>query len=135
MRGKSERNLAVEFSYGNAVCPALNRMKESLTMMLNNLMGLPRWLSGKESFCSAGDVGSIPGWGRYPREGNGIPLQDSCLENPMDRRAWRATVHGVAESWTQPSASTATTVDRVVMIVLAKEKERAMVNVRTCSQQ
>ena len=101
--GKSEKNLAGEFSCGNSVSPALNRMKESLTMILNNLMGLPRWLSDKESFCSAGDVGSIPGWARYPREGNGLPLQDSCLENPMDRRAWWATVHGVAESWTQPS--------------------------------
>ena len=98
-----EKNLAGEFSCGNSVSPALNRMKESLTMILNNLMGLPRWLSDKESFCSAGDVGSIPGWARYPREGNGLPLQDSCLENPMDRRAWWATVHGVAESWTQPS--------------------------------
>ena len=42
--------------------------------------------------------GSIPGLGRSPGEGNGNPLQYSCLENPMDRGAWRATVHGVAES-------------------------------------
>ena len=46
--------------------------------------------------CRAGDPGSIPGWGRSPGEGNGNPLQYSCLENPMDRGAWRATVHGVA---------------------------------------
>ena len=45
----------------------------------------------------AGDLGSIPGSGRSPREGNGNPLQYSCLENPMDRGAWWATVHGVAE--------------------------------------
>ena len=47
---------------------------------------------------NAGDMGSIPGVGRSPGEGNGKPLQYSCLENPMDRGAWRATVHGVAKS-------------------------------------
>ena len=46
---------------------------------------------------NAADVGSIPGWGRTPREGNHNPLQYSCLENSMDRGAWRATVHGVAK--------------------------------------
>ena len=58
--------------------------------------GLPRWLSGKESACQAGDVGLIPGSGTSPGEGNGNPLQYSCLENPMDRGAWLATVHEVA---------------------------------------
>ena len=52
----------------------------------------------KKSACNAGDLGSIPGLGRSPGEGNGNPLQYSSLENPMDRRAWWATVHGVAES-------------------------------------
>ena len=47
------------------------------------------------------DIGSIPGLGRSFEEGNGNPLHYSCLENPMDRGAWRATVHGVAPSWTQ----------------------------------
>ena len=47
------------------------------------------------------DVGSIPGLGSFPAEGNGNPLQYSCLENPMDRRAWRTTVHRVAKSQTQ----------------------------------
>ena len=47
------------------------------------------------------DTGSIPGLGRSPGEGNDNPLQYSCLENPMDRGAWRATVHGVSKSWTQ----------------------------------
>ena len=46
------------------------------------------------------DVGLIPGWGRSPGGGHGNPLQDSCLENPMDRGAWWATVHGVAKSQT-----------------------------------
>ena len=46
---------------------------------------------------NAGEVGSIPGSGRSPGEGNGNPLQYSCLENPRDRGAWQATVHGVAE--------------------------------------
>ena len=49
--------------------------------------GLPRGSDGKESACNVGDLGSIPGWGRSPGEGNGIPLQYSCLENSMDRRA------------------------------------------------
>ena len=49
---------------------------------------------------NAGDLGSIPGLGRSPEEGNGNPLQYFCLENSMDRGAWRATVHGVAKSWT-----------------------------------
>ena len=55
---------------------------------------------GKVSICNAGDPGSIPGLGRSPGEGNGNPLQYSCLENPMDRGAWLAIVHRVAKSWT-----------------------------------
>ena len=59
-------------------------------------------LSGKESPAKqeAGDMSSIPGSGRSPGEGNGNPLQYSCLENPMDRGAWQAIVSGVAKSWT-----------------------------------
>ena len=49
---------------------------------------------------NAGDVGSIPGLGRFSGEGNGNPLQYSCLENPMDKGTWWATVQGVAKSWT-----------------------------------
>ena len=49
------------------------------------------------------DQGSIPGWGRFPGEGNGSPLQYSCLENPMNRGAWRATLHRVTVSLTQLS--------------------------------
>ena len=56
---------------------------------------------GKESACNVGDLGLIPGLGRSPGEGNGYPLQYSGLENPMDREAWRAMVHGVTKSWTR----------------------------------
>ena len=58
---------------------------------------------GKESACNAGDLGSIPGLGRSSGEGTGNPLQYSCLENPTDRGAWWATVHGVAKSQTRLS--------------------------------
>ena len=54
----------------------------------------PGGSDGKESACNAGDLGSIPGLGTSPGEGNGNPLQYSCLENPMDGGAWWATVHG-----------------------------------------
>ena len=60
----------------------------------------------KASTCHAGDQGSIPGLGRSPGEGNGNPLQYSCLENPMDRGAWPATVHGVTKSQTRLSKFT-----------------------------
>ena len=55
---------------------------------------IPGGSGGKESACQAGDMSSAPGLGRSPGEGNGNPLQYSWLENPMDRGAWQATVHG-----------------------------------------
>ena len=58
----------------------------------------PGGSGGKVSACSGVDPGSISGLGRYPGEGNGYPFQYSCLENSMDRGAWRATVHGVTKS-------------------------------------
>ena len=70
----------------------------------NFTVGLPGGSDGKESpACYAGDAGLISGLGRSPREGHGNPLQYSCLENPKDRGAWPATVHGVAKSQTQLS--------------------------------
>ena len=63
----------------------------------------PGGSDNKESACNVGDPGLIPGWKRSPREGNGNPLQYSCLENPMDPGAWWTTVHGVAKSWTRLS--------------------------------
>ena len=56
---------------------------------------------GKASACSVGDLGSIPGLGRSPGEGNGNPFQYSCLENSMDRGAWHAPVHGVTKNQTR----------------------------------
>ena len=69
--------------------------------MLN--MGFPGSSEVKASACNEGDLGLIPGLGRSPGEGNGNPLQYSCLENPMDGGAWWATVHGVAKSRTRLS--------------------------------
>ena len=66
-------------------------------------MGFPDGSEVKPSACNSGDMGSIPGLGRSPGEGNGNPLQYSCLENPMDGGAWWATVHGVAKSQTRLS--------------------------------
>ena len=63
----------------------------------------PGGSDGKVSVYNVGDPGSIPGSGRSPGEGNGNPLQYSCLENSMDRGSWQATVHGVAKSWTRLS--------------------------------
>ena len=70
-------------------------------------IGLPFWLSGKESACKAGDAGFIPGLGGSPEEGNGSPLQYSCLENPMDRGAWLSM--GSQKSWTRLSNLITTT--------------------------
>ena len=66
-------------------------------------MAFPGGSDSKASAYNAGDPDSIPGSGRSPGEGNGNPLQYSCLENPMDGGAWLATVHGVAKNLTRPS--------------------------------
>ena len=82
-----------------ASLPGLNAQGPASSKRLepNNSLqeGQPQWLSGKEAAYNAGDSGSM---GRSPGEGHGNPLQCSCLENPMDRGAWWATVHGVAKS-------------------------------------
>ena len=62
-------------------------------------LGFPSGSDGRESACNVGDPGLIPGLGRSLGEGKGYPLQYSCLENSMDRRAWWATVHVVAKSY------------------------------------
>jgi len=65
-------------------------------------MGFSDGSDGKESACNAGDLVLMPGClqGRFPGERNGYPLQYSCLENPMDRRAWQASIHGVTKNQT-----------------------------------
>ena len=92
----------VEDTWGFHVSLKLSMMlqaQESLGVY-TFLFSLPEWLSGKESACNAGDLGCIPGSGRSPGEGNGNPLQYSCLGKPMHRGAWWATVHGVTKSQT-----------------------------------
>ena len=64
------------------------------------MLGFPGGSDGGESAFRAGELGSIPGWGRSPGEGDGYSLQYSCLENPMDRGTWQATVHEVAKGQT-----------------------------------
>ena len=68
----------------------------------------PGGSDGKESAYNVGDLGSAPGLGKSTGEENDNPFQYSCLENPMDRGAWQATVHGVEKSWTQMSDFTFT---------------------------
>ena len=79
--------------------------KFSLSLNLKHIstLSFPGGSEDKASACNAGDQGSTPGMGRSPGEGNSNPLQYSCLENPMDRGAWQATVHGVAKSQTRLS--------------------------------
>ena len=92
--------------------------------------GLPVRAGGKESACNAGDTGDlglIPGPRRSPGEGNGNPLQYSCLENSMERGTWKATVHGVAKCRTQLSDShTHTPASSLKAIQKQKNKARKM---------
>jgi len=75
-----------------------NRLCLYIWWILPLTLGFPGDSDGKESACSAGDPGLIPGLRRSSREGNGYPLQYPCLENPIDRGAWQAVVHVIAES-------------------------------------
>ena len=68
-----------------------------LTRDRRSVLGPPWWLSSKDSTCSTGDTGSIPGLGSSSGKGNDNPLQYSCLGNPTDRGAWWAIVHGVRQ--------------------------------------
>ena len=102
------------FSYGYPTDHFLNVSPPLLytVIFIINQVPLHMWvcfqgflggLEGKASAYNAGDPGSIPESGRSPGEGNGTPLQNSCLENPMDGGAWKAAVHGVAKSQTRLS--------------------------------
>ena len=79
--------------------------------------GFPGGSGSKESACNAGEPGSVPGWGRSSGGGNGNPLQYSCLENSMDREAWRAIaiVRSVPKSWTRLSTSTTIKIFKDIM--------------------
>ena len=91
-------------------------------------VGFPGGSEVKASACSAGDLGSIPRLRRFPGEGNGNPLQYSCLENPIDGGAWWATVHGVAKSQTQLSNSLSLFFsDSVVQNPLAKAGDMGLI--------
>ena len=81
----------------------------TVTKTSNCDIGFPGGSEVKETACNAENLGLIPGSGRYPGEGNGNLLQYSCVGDPMDRRAWRAVVHGVANSWTWFSDQTTIT--------------------------
>ena len=93
------------FSHFLRICGSSSSPVLGYVMLLNlclnrNALSNVCGSDGKESTCNAGDPGSIPGSRRSPGEGNGNPLQSSCLENPKDRGAWWATVHGVLKSQT-----------------------------------
>ena len=77
--------------------PAFDVVRVSYFSHSKRCVGFPGSSDGKESAYNAGDPGSIPGSGRSPGEGNGNPLQYSCLKNSMDRGAWQATVLGLTE--------------------------------------
>ena len=87
-----------------------NRKPRDKSMHPWTLWGFPGGSEVKASASNVGDLGSIPGSGRYPGEGNGNPLQCSCLVNPMNGGAWWATVHRVAKSQTRLSDLTMDTV-------------------------
>ena len=74
------------------------QIKYTVNVHFTYKVGFPGGSDGKESACNAGDPGLIPESGRISGEGDGYPLQFSCLEKSMDRGSWQATVHGVAES-------------------------------------
>ena len=88
------------FSYGIVLAMTLLRILFLTFYFILEYIGLPYSSNSKGSACSAVDQGLVPGLGRSSEESYGNPLQYSCLENPMDRGAWRATVCGVIKSWT-----------------------------------
>ena len=73
-------------------------MEIYIKILIRTILSFPSGSDSKESPCNTGDLGSVPGSGRPPGEGNGNPCQSSCQENPLERGAWGAKVHGVAKS-------------------------------------
>ena len=93
---------ATGFSWREELCHWLRRLQMGFGELLSQRPGFPGGWDGKEPACNVEDLGSIPGSGRSPGEENGNSLQHSCLENPMDRGTWWATVHGsqrVRHNW------------------------------------
>ena len=90
--------VAISFSRGSSWC----RDRTYVSCIDRQILS-PRATREAHLPASAGDAGSVPGWGRSPGGGHDNPLQYSCLENPMDRGAWWATIHGVAKSQMQLS--------------------------------
>ena len=84
----------------NSLETRIKKMQERFNKDLEEIEGFPGGSEVKASASNTGDLGSIRGSGRSPGEGNGTPLQDSCLENPVDGGAWWATVHRVTKSRT-----------------------------------
>ena len=98
--------------------------KYCILIHIYRIQDFPSSSDGKASVYNVGDPGSIPGSGRSAGEGNGNPLQYCGLENPMDRGAWQATVHGVAKSWTQLSDFTIESRKMVQMNLFAGQEQR-----------
>ena len=80
--------------YANTCILNICKIKDNTN--LGNKHSQKQFTNSYNRLCNAGDLGSIPGTGTSPGEGNGSPLQYSCLENPVDTGAWQATIHGVA---------------------------------------
>ena len=99
----------------------LDQSNASTTVTSATPLPFPGGSEVKASAYDVGDLGSIPGSGRSPGEGSGNPLQYSCLESPMDRGAWWATVHGVAKSRTQLSDFTAPHYPSNYMMMINRE--------------
>ena len=92
--------------------------------ILSHKRGFPGGSDGKESTCSVGDLGLIPGSARFPEIGNSKPLQKSFLENSMDGGAWQAIVYGVAKSWTQLSDFTFFLISKNLIVIVGLFKPR-----------
>ena len=96
----------------------------SLSPLFCSFHRFPGGSDSKESTCNAGDPGLIPGSGLFPGEGHGNPLQSCCLENSMDRGAWRAIVHGIAKSQIRLSGYHFSLFGIIAMCLERNEKER-----------
>ena len=103
------------------ICTWLDRLKKQ-KQKCEPKLGFPD-SDSEESVWNAGDLGSMPGSGRFPGERNGNPLQYSCLGNPMDRGAWRATVHGVAKSWDTVERLTPSSLESNVRASQTRQRE------------